>query len=417
MGTNYTGMDISKPSPENILRNTDFLHLWSAGAADNICRRMDTVVLALLLLDLTNSPWMVALVGVFRWGPFLFFGVFSGVIADRISRWRVMIVARLAHVITAAVLLFLLYNESIEAWHILGAGLVLGIGFVLEWPSRRSFIFDVVGREKLVAAMGLDSANNMMGKMIGPLMGGLLVQGIGFTGAMAVLAGGYSLALLSITLIRKREIGEPLVYEAMWQSIANGIKYCLHDKMVLGVLGITVVMNAMAFSSEQLFTVIGQDHLQVGAGLTGFLIAAMGMGSLVGTLIIARFGARSHFGRLFALGSALHLVTLILFAISQSYVLSFFLLLIMGLGNAGFSTMQSTIMLSSPPPEMRGRAMGVLGLCIGSQPLGLLEIGAIATILTTNAAIGINAIAASFLLIPIVLLTRLATSDMAPATT
>ena len=64
---------------------------------------------------------------------------------------------------------------------------------------------------------------------------------------------------------------------------------------------------------------------------------------------------------------------------------------------------------------MKGRAMGVLGLCIGSQPLGLLEMGAIATIFNTNAAIGINAIAASLLLIPIVVLTRLASGDMAPA--
>jgi MFS family permease len=123
----------------------------------------------------------------------------------------------------------------------------------------------------------------------------------------------------------------------------------------------------------------------------GLLASADGLGTLIGALLLAALGNQSQHGRIFALGALLELVCLLAFAASPWYALSFVLLLGVGLGNAGFSTMQSTIILLSAAPGMRGRAVGILGLCIGSTPLGLLELGFVAAAVGVPVAIGLNA--------------------------
>jgi MFS family permease len=131
------------------------------------------------------------------------------------------------------------------------------------------------------------------------------------------------------------------------------------------------------------------------------------MGTLIGALLLAALGNVSQHGRIFALGALLELVSLLAFAASPSYALSLVLLLGVGLGNAGFSTMQSTIILLSAAPGMRGRAVGILGLCIGSTPLGLLELGAVAAVLGAPTAIGLNASLGLALLLPVLIFTPL----------
>ena len=166
-------------------------------------------------------------------------------------------------------------------------------------------------------------------------------------------------------------------------------------------------MYALAFSYVQLLPVVARDHLQVGPGLTGVLASADGLGTLIGAVGLAAMGNVLRQGRVFLVGSILELISLVAFALSPWYALSFLLLMVVGMGNAGFSTMQSTIILLSAAPGMRGRAVGILGLCIGATPLGLLELGAIATLVSAPVAVGFNAILALLLLLPIMMLTPL----------
>jgi MFS family permease len=198
--------------------------------------------------------------------------------------------------------------------------------------------------------------------------------------------------------------------QPIWQSLVGGLQYSLRNRVVLGVLCITVIMNALAFSYAQILPVVARDHLRVGPGLMGLLASADGMGTLIGALLLAGLGKLPAHGRIFALGALLELVSLLAFAASPWYALSCLLLLGVGLGNAGFSTMQSTIILLSAAPGMRGRAIGVLGLCIGSTPLGLLELGALSAVVGAPAAIGINAATGLALWLAVVAFTPLLSS-------
>jgi MFS family permease len=229
-----------------------------------------------------------------------------------------------------------------------------------------------------------------------------------------LLMAAYLLALSLILQVKSNPSGPPGPAQSIWRSLVTGLQYSLHNRVVLGVLCITVIMNALAFSYVQILPVVARDHLRVGPGLMGLLASADGMGTLVGALLLAALGKLPAHGRIYAFGALLELVSLLGFAASPWYALSCLLLFGVGLGNAGFSTMQSTIILLSAEPGMRGRAVGVLGLCIGSTPLGLLGLGALSAAVGAPAAIGINAAIGLVLWLPVVAFTPLLSRPQEP---
>lgn len=391
----------------SILRQRDFLILWASGGVTNACRWMEMGVLGWLVLQLTNSPWQVALAGVFRSAPMLAFGLFSGLIADRMNRWRVMLLTQAGNALVTAALLVSLLLDAIQPWQVFLGAFILGCSTILDMPSRRSLIYDVVGPHKLVSAMSLETVNNTVGKFLGPLIGGFVIELTGFEGVYFVFLIAYLLTFLLILQIRANITSPAVGTQPIWQSLVSGVRYALQNRMVLGVLCTTILMNALGFSYVQLLPVVARDHLRVGPGLMGLLASADGMGTLVGALMLAALGHVRGQGRIFALGALLELASLLAFALSPWYGLSFALLIVVGIGNAGFSTMQSTIILLSAAPGMRGRAVGILGLCIGSTPLGLLELGAVAVLFGAPTAIGFNACMALMLMLPVVTLTPL----------
>jgi MFS family permease len=398
----------------SILRNRDFLWLWAAGGMSNASRWMETGVLGWLILYLTDSPWHVASVGVARSAPLLAFGLFAGLIADRTNRWGVMLCAQSVNALATGVLLVLLLLGAIQPWHVLLVAFILGCSTILDMPSRRSLVYDLVGPQQVVSAMSLETVNNTVGKFLGPLIGGLMIEVTGFAGVYGLLMAVYLVALGLILQVKVNLPVPPGPAQSIWQSLVTGLQYSLHNRVVLGVLCITVIMNALAFSYAQILPVVARDHLRVGPGLMGLLASADGMGTLIGALLLAALGKLPVHGRIFALGALLELVSLLGFAASPWFALSCLLLFGVGLGNAGFSTMQSTIILLSAEPGMRGRAVGVLGLCIGSTPLGLLELGALVAAVGAPTAIGINAAIGLALWLPVVAFTPLLSSPQEP---
>jgi predicted MFS family arabinose efflux permease len=412
----FTSLKLLKVPDWSVLQHRDFRLLWAAGGVSTACRWMEVAVLGWLILELTNSPWEVALVGVCRSAPMLAFGLFSGLIADRMNRWSILLLAQTGSALVTFALLALLLLQRTQPWQVFLGTFILGCGTILDLPSRRSLIYDLVGPQHLVSAMSLETVNNTVGKFLGPLMGGVAIALSGFQGVYLLLLLAY-LSTIGLIVQMRAAIGRPLTRaQPVWQSLASGVHYALHQRILLGVLGTTFIMNAMAFSYVQLLPVVARDHLRVGPGWMGLLASADGLGTLIGVLLIAALGSIEQPGRIFLLGSCLELVSLVAFALSPWYGLSCALLLVVGVGNAGFSTMQSTLILLAVAPSMRGRALGIMGLCIGATPLGLLELGALAEIVQAPAAIGFNAGAALVFLLLIIALTPLLSGPMASPT-
>ena len=398
-----------------VLGNADFRLLWLAGGADNSGRWMEAVVMALLMLDIGGSALQVALLFAFRWTPMLLFALVSGMVADRANRRMVMIVARGVAVAVTAILLVLVASNEARPEHLFIGSLLLGWLYVLEFPSRRSFIYELVGGQQVVGAMSLETISTTIGRLLGPLAAGVLVGQAGFTVAFATLLALYSLAFLFVVLVRTRLPARSSDSYNLWGTAKTGFGYAFRSPVVRAVLMGTIIFNALAFSVESLFPVVAKEHLEVGPELTGVLISAQSFGTLGAALAIGLVPNLRYHGRVFCIGMAIQLVTLILFALSPWYPLSFVLLLFSGLGAAGFSTMQSTIIMLSSPPEIRGALLGVLGQCIGVAAVGGVIVGFVADYLSAQAAVALSTGLGLALLIPVMLFTPLIKSPITPA--
>ncbi len=392
-----------------VLQDRNFRLLWAARWIHETSRRMELIALGYLIYELTDSVFQVGLISVFLNGPRPPFSLVAGMLADRLDRWRILAGIHIFYLLVAAGLLILLILGLVHPWHVFVAILLQGTAKVLDDPTRRAALFDLAGQERIAQAMSLETITNNGGKILGPIAGGLMVEFYGFTGAFAVLVVLDLAAALLILRMRLPARSAAMMRDTLfWQGIKSGIGHSFSNKFVLGVLSISLVMNGMVLPLQYFIPVIATDVLMVSPSLGGLLGSADGIGTLIGAITISLRRSYTFHGRYFVFGALIVAVGVAAVAWSPWFVISFLLLLTSGVGQSGFSTMQSTILLLSSPAEMRGRIMGSQGLVNGlGHLIGGVEIGAIAQAFSISLAIGINAGVGLLLMLPVILLTPL----------
>ena len=230
-----------------------------------------------------------------------------------------------------------------------------------------------------------------------------------FVGAAGLILLVHVADLVLMTRVRIPNKARSATFEPVWRSLGNGVRYALSTPLLWGMLYVTIIMNALAFPLQQFIPDIGANSLGVGATLVGLLVAAEGLGQLAGAGAMALTRDLQRHGLVFLVGSTAVLIVGILFVWSPWYMLAFAVLLLGGIGQSGFGTMQSTITMLAAPAEMRGRMVGLMSVCIGiGTPLGALAIGIMAENVGTPWAITVNALAGLGLLLPSLIFTPLA---------
>jgi MFS family permease len=378
----------------------EYRYLWSANIAWNIARSMEQIVAGWVAFELTQSAFLVALLGFYRMVPLFLLGMFGGVLGDRYDRKIVVLVLQTTNVVCVGVVASLAFAGSLTFTHLLVAELILGTSMAFDWPSRRALTVDLVERKHLANAVALDASGMNVSKAVGPILAGAMLASFSYGAVFATLGLVFLVNGLLILGVRDRPIAKSIVRtQNVLRSLAAGVGYVLKDEAIVGVLVITVVMNAFLFPYLQVLPVVAVDVLGVGSLGLGVLSAADGLGSLVGTLLIGAFIGSRWNGQLFWIGSFLGSLALLGFALTHSFEVAVGLMLAGGLARAGFSAFQSTIMLRNSSDEMRGRTMGVLTLAIGVGPFGSLEVGALAESSGPGVALAINAIVCSVLVV------------------
>ncbi len=367
------------PPTFDAFRHHGFRLLWPANFFAYISRWMQMTLLIWLVLELTESPFFVALVGFCNMIPLLLFGVFGGVLADRVDRRKLLILSQLMNLSAAVFIIALLLSDTFLFWHGYIAALVSGMGWAIDMPSRRSIVLDLIGRTGVTNAMALDSVGMHASRMAGPVLAGGIIALINVTAGfftivvMYVISVTFLLMLSPTTRTRLSTASTSVI-----RNLIEGFIYVRTNRVILATIIITVLMNLLLFPYMQMVPVIARETLNVGPGLMGVLMGADGLGAIVGSVFIASAGQLRYHGRVYVGGSLIGLVMVLLFAWSEWFAVSLPILVLLGLGTAGFGTMQATIVVISASEEMRGRALGVISLAIGAGPVGALMIGALA---------------------------------------
>ena len=377
---------------------------------------MELLLLGYLVLELTGSVFQVGLISVFLNGPRPPLALVAGMLADRLDRWRILATIHTIYLLLASCLLVLLIFELVEPWHVYAIVLAQGTAKVLDDPTRRASLFDLAGQDRIAHAMSLETMTNNGGKMLGPFVGGVLLQFYGFTAAFAVLVALDVASAALVWRMRLPERSTRMVRDtAFWRGIGSSVRHSFSNKFALGVLTISLVMNGMVLPVQYFIPVIATDVLDVGPAFGGLLGAADGIGAFVGAIIIAVKRNYSFHGRYYVFGATIVAVCVATVSWSPWFLVSFLVLFTAGVGQAGFSTMQSTILMLSTAPEMRGRIMGSQGLVNGLGHLvGGFEIAALAQAFTISLAMGLNAGIGLLLIAPVMLLTPLIKRPVEP---
>ncbi|HEU5102992.1 MAG TPA: MFS transporter [Roseiflexaceae bacterium] len=364
----------------SVLDSVDYRRLLAGTVVWWQCFYMEMVVLGWLVFDLSNSARTVSLVGFCRTLPLLLVSLFSGPIIDYVGRRRVVIAAQSANLSAYLAIVLLLWSGRAAPWNIAIVAFCLGSAWAIDWPTRRSLVPDILGKDRMFDGLLLESFLTGLTRIIAPSMAGALIARYGAVGCyigMAILSVS-ALAIL-VPLLRGSGLrGAKAQRMAALPVAGEGMRYVRSNQTILAVVLITLIMNLWIFPYNSLLPIFAREVLRKGPIELGFLSTGTGLGSFLGLLVLNFLRRRVNVGTLFVVGTAWMCVALAVFALSHLYPLSWAMLLCAGMGMACFGTLQSTIVLLATSDEMRSRVMGILVLAIGGDPLGQLQIGTLA---------------------------------------
>ena len=356
----------------------DFWRLWYAGLVSFMVRWIETLAVAVFVFQHTHSPFAVAMNAMLRLLPMGLFGAFLGAWAERIERRTTLVTIITATLLTDGALAALACAGALTVWHVAVGSFVNGLAWAADNPVRRVAMGEAVGTEQMSTAMSVDVAANNGSRMLGPVIGGLVLAGGGIAGvyALGVVLYGTSLAAVLGLGVGSQTPGRARV--PLLAGIAEGLRLARQHEKLLGTLVVTVIYNLFAWPFTSMVPVIAQGHLGLGATGTGVLASMDGLGALLGALVVAVAVRQRHHGQVYVGGFIVYSAMLIAFALMPAPLPAGAALLLEGIGGSGYSIMQATLVYLYAPPEMRSRMLGLLSVCIGVGPLGFLQLGLMA---------------------------------------
>ncbi|MET0740562.1 MAG: MFS transporter [Candidatus Nanopelagicales bacterium] len=305
--------------------------------------------------------------------PFLLFGLWGGVIADRFSRRRVLVVAQLLAGVLAAGLGVLALTDTATVGLVYGFAFALGVVGAFDTPARQAFVGDLVERDDLTNAVALNSASFQLGRIVGPAVGGLLIAAFGGTAEVFFInAGTYLVAVAALVAIRGAEL-RPLKHHEL-VTLRQGLAYLRGRADLVMVLVLVAAVGTFGLNFQLYIAMMSRQEFGRGAAAFGALSTILALGSLAGSLLAARRGATSVAFVLTA--AAAFGAAEVLVALMPTYATFGLLLPLAGLTALTFVTAAQSYVQLHSARWVRGRVMGVYTLMfMGGTPVGAPIIG------------------------------------------
>jgi MFS family permease len=357
----------------------NFKFIWWGSIISNTGTWMQNVANSWLVLQLTNSPLWLGLLGFSFAIPMILIPPFAGAIVDRVHRIRLIFFTQSMMLLNALALALLAWSGKVQVWHILLNSFIGALLLAFDNPARAALIPDLVTPRDLLNALSLNSATYTGAALVGPALAGLLLEPLGagtlfFLNSLSFLAVIFALATLRD--VRTHSGGQ---HGSLGDSFSKGMKYAWANRLILALLALSAVGAIFGRSYQNLLPVFSRDIWQAGPQGYGYLLAAAGAGALVGAVGLASFKQVPRQGAVMLISGLFFSISLLVFSLSPSFVLGLVLLFVAGITSTVFSTIIATFLQFSAPNEMRGRVMSLYTVTlIGLPSLGAMGTGAVA---------------------------------------
>ena len=363
---------------------------------------MQFFALVWLVLDLTGSSIQLTGVVVFLYGiPNTALLPLGGVIADRFNRKYLLMATQAGVGLLMSVVAFLTLTDAVALWHIYLAVALLGVLQALNQPARVTMLSDLVGRGSLLDAIAQFNAAVHLGRIVGPPLLGVLIDGIPFiadrfdiwsvgTGLLAN-AACYGFSVLLMIPVRWTSVTAAPARDPLIQNFVNGLSAIKNSPVILTVIVLACSFGGFGMSHLQVIPAFAKEQLGSDATRAGVLLLASGIGSLVGSIVIT-FMNRAWLYRWLLVCLVAMAAVLTLFGWSSSFWMAWTLFLLLGIVSLGTVwPLSTTILQLATPAELRGRVMGILHFTPGFHYLGALPLSFVAAAMGWPLAITIAA--------------------------
>ncbi|MFB7475863.1 MFS transporter [Kitasatospora sp. NPDC056184] len=370
-----TGAEFTRPGGMfSSLRVRNYRYYFAGQVVSNTGTWMQRIAQDWLVLSLTGSPLAVGITTAMQFLPMLLFGLFGGVLADRMPKRRLLICTQGAMGLLAAGLAVLTVGGVVTPSYVYVFALLLGLVTVVDNPTRQAFVSEMVGPKDLANAVSLNAANFQTARLVGPAVAGLLIAAVGSGWAFALNALSFAAVIGGLLAMRESELRPTAPIAREKGQLREGLRYVKERPELLWPMVLAGFIGTFGFNFPTLLAGFASDTFHVGAGQYGLLNTAMAVGSLTGALIAARRGVprlRRLVGAALAFG-ALEVVA----AFAPGYWTFALLLTLVGVFGLSFNTSVNASLQLATEPAMRGRVMGLLMLVFtGGTPIGAPIVG------------------------------------------
>ena len=271
------------------LMQPEFRDLWIANFLSNLGTIMHSAAAAWLMTTLTTSPLLIGLVQTAASLPAFLFGVAGGALTDLVNRRKLLVFAQLWMMAMAALMAVMAWNSHLQPWQLLALLLLLGMGSAVHLPGWQTLLQDLVTRDKMAAAVSLNSISFNLARSVGPAIGGFLVATIGAAAVFALNAFSFFAVLAGLWRVPSHLVPTPTkkaTPKAVIISLGEGWKFLRASPLIGGILLRCAFFMITGSGVWALLPVIARDRLGTGASGYGLLLSSFGIGSTLGALFI-----------------------------------------------------------------------------------------------------------------------------------
>lgn len=337
-----------------------------------------TVTQGWLVFELTNSSFLLGVVGFLASLPIFVLSVFGGLLADRVNKRNILICTQAAFMLLAFLLAVLTQSRLIAPWQIMLIALCNGMIMAFDAPARQSIVVELVGKEHLFNAIALNSVAFNSSRIIGPAIAAVMVSIIGMSGCFYLNGISFLPLIFALFYIRFAP-GQPANNNSAFKDIKAGLLFVRGQPRILALMSVVCAMSIFGVSYIILMPVFASHVLGVGMRGLGGLVSSSGIGALAGALGLAKLGDVKCKGKMLFWSVFLFAASLIFFSLTRNYLWSILALVLVGIFSVVPVALVNTLLQINVPDAFRGRVMSLFMITFaGMMPFGNLIAGALA---------------------------------------
>jgi MFS family permease len=383
----------------NSLNVRGFRFMWLGDLTLSTAEFMEIVILSWYILGQTESPLVLGIFAALRFTGTVVAPLF-GVIVDRLGRRNIYIFARVSFLILSCSVLILTFFNLLSVLAVLIVAGLVGFSRSLDMIVRQSVLPVIVSTSQLQNGVALMRTGRDLTQIVGPVMGGVLLELIGIGKSYLFIIALHLFSLMFVFLIP----GVPNIATKTTQSIIENLKggfsYVKGNPFLFGLLTVAFIVNLTAYPlNNTLLAVIARQVMNIDAAGLGWLMGTYSAGGLVGSIIIGYFSTMERAGRAMIVGSILWHIGILVMAYMQWFAISLPVLFFVGISQSFAMVTMAMMLLKYTSEEMRGRVLGLRQLAVYGLPVGVLISGFVAENVGASLALIFNGVLGLFILV------------------